>query len=416
VTAVATRPDREIELLVPDDDVEDPELSIVIPALDEEVTITQFVRWCHEGLERAGVSGEILIVDSSEDATAELALAAGARVLKAPMRGLGRAYIDALPYVRGRWVLMGDADCTYDFRELGPFIQRFEEGYEFVMGSRTKGSIEPGSMPKLHRYFGSPLTTWIFNRIYRTRFSDIHCGMRGLTLEAYKRLGLQSQSWEYASEMILKASKLGLRSTEVPVRFWKDPEGRESHLAVRGGWRQPWIAGWKTLRVQFLYAPDFFLWWPGWAMLLLGLAVSVLLAPGDLDLGSFSLGLNSSLLALVLSVLGYSAIQLATLARVHHGFEPGFTDRVQGLVSYNRGVWTAFALMLLGLIPNVALVMDWVQKGLSLTDVSHPAVFGLTLIVLGFQTFAFTLLLHSVAITPGRHSTSGSSGGAGEQG
>jgi glycosyltransferase involved in cell wall biosynthesis len=395
VSAVATRPDRETELLVPDGDVADPELSIVVPALDEQQTITEFVNWCHEGLDAAGVAGEVLIVDSSEDSTAERALAAGARVLKTPKRGLGRAYIDAIPYVRGRWVLMGDADCTYDFRALSPFIERFREGYEFVMGSRWKGSIEPGSMPKLHRYFGSPLTTWIFNRIYRTRFSDINCGMRGLTVEAYKRLDLRSQSWEYASEMILKAARLGLRSTEVPVRFWSDPEGRESHL-VRSGWKEPWKAGWRTLRVQFLYAPDFFLWWPGWAMLIFGFVLGAVLAPSPLDVGSFSLDLHWSLLALVLSTLGYSALQLATLARVHYRFDAEFADRVRRLVSYNRGIWTAFALIVAGLVPNVALLVNWVQEGFALTKVDHPAVFGLNLIVLGFQTFAFTLLLHLV--------------------
>src|SRR5207247_7838296 len=128
---------------------------------------------------QAGVSGEVLIVDSSQDRTAELALARGARVLKTPRRGLGRAYIDALPFVRGRYMLMGDADCTYDFRALAPFVERFRERYEFVMGSRWRGTIEPGSMPRLHQYFGTPVTTWILNRLYSSRFSDIHCGMRG---------------------------------------------------------------------------------------------------------------------------------------------------------------------------------------------------------------------------------------------
>ncbi|HZM42728.1 MAG TPA: glycosyltransferase family 2 protein, partial [Acidimicrobiales bacterium] len=136
----------DVQLLVPEGDEPDPEVSIVIPALNEELTIEDFVAWCHEGLCGAGVKGEVLIVDSSNDATSELALAAGARVLRTPKRGLGRAYIDALPYVRGRYVVMGDADCTYDFRQLREFVERFHEGYEFVMGSRWKGSIEPGSM------------------------------------------------------------------------------------------------------------------------------------------------------------------------------------------------------------------------------------------------------------------------------
>ena len=144
---------------VPAADVADPELSIVIPALNEELTIADFVAWCHEGMKAAGVVGEILIVDSGSDRTTELALAGGARVLRTPKRGLGRAYIDALPFIRGRYVLMGDCDCTYDFRELAPFVEKFRAGAEFVMGSRFRGYIEPGSMPPLHRYLGTPVTT-----------------------------------------------------------------------------------------------------------------------------------------------------------------------------------------------------------------------------------------------------------------
>ena len=148
--------DSELRLLLPANDVAQPELSIVIPALNEELTIGQFVDWCQEGLRRAKVRGEVLIIDSSTDATAEVALAQGARVLKTPKRGLGRAYIDAIPFIRGDYVLMGDADCTYDFRDLEPFMAKFHDGYEYVMGSRFRGYIEPGSMPPLHRYFGTP--------------------------------------------------------------------------------------------------------------------------------------------------------------------------------------------------------------------------------------------------------------------
>ena len=167
-------------------------------------------------------------------------------MLRTPKRGLGRAYIDALPYVRGKWIVMGDADCTYDFRQLAPFVERFREGYEYVMGSRWKGSIEPGSMPALHRYFGTPVTTWILNVVYSSKFSDIHCGMRGITRDALERMNLQSQSWEYASEMVLKSVHMELRTTEVPVTFLKDREGRLSHhkrvglvLAVPGRVDQP---------------------------------------------------------------------------------------------------------------------------------------------------------------------------------
>ena len=237
----------DLELLLPDQDVDDPEVSIVIPAMNEASTVATTVEWCLEGLRRASVTGEVLIVDSSEDDTAELAREAGARVLVVSAKGLGNAYRSAVPFVRGKLVLMGDADCTYDFRELQPFVDAWRGGAEFIMGSRWKGTIEAGAMPKLHRYFGTPLTTWLLNAIYRSRFSDIHCGMRGLSLEALKRIDLQSDSWQYASEMIIRAVRLQLRIAEVPVVFRKDPPGRESHLK-RLGWWAPWQAGWLTLK------------------------------------------------------------------------------------------------------------------------------------------------------------------------
>jgi glycosyltransferase involved in cell wall biosynthesis len=369
----------------------DPIVSIVVPCLNEELTIGQFVDWCVEGLADAGVSGEVLIIDSSSDRSPEIAEAHGARVIRVPLRGLGRAYIDAIPYIRGKWVVMGDCDLTYDFRQIRRFVERLAAGDEFVMGTRTKGYIEPGAMPKLHRYFGSPATTWIFNRIYRTRFSDIHCGMRAVTLEAYQRMALRSQSWEYASEMILKASKLRLRSSEVPVRFYKDPPGRESHL-VRGGWTQPWKAGWLTLRVQLLYAPDYFLWWPGWILMVLGTVLCAALADGPIG----SLSLDSMLLGIVASVVGYSAVQLATLARVHYNFDAEFSRRVKALLSFNRGMVASLVLLLIGLVPNVILSVHWITNDFHLASISYSAVFGLDVVIIGFLTFAFTLLLHLV--------------------
>jgi hypothetical protein len=288
---------------------------------------------------------------------------------------------------------MGDCDLTYEFRELDQFIAKLREGHDFVMGTRVRGYIEPGAMPAHHRYFGSPATTAIFNVIYGTRFSDIHCGMRGMTLEALKRMELESQGWEYASEMILKAKKRGLRTAEVPVRFYKDREGRESHLK-RIGWVAPWVAGWNSLKVMFLYAPDFFLRIPGYLLLGLGFLLTAVLAPGPTHIFGIGLDLHSMLLGIVLSVLGYSALQLAVLARVHYDFEPSYTSRWLTTLSYNRGMLLSFVLLLLGLIPNAVLLGHWIAHGLKLSDINHPALFGLELIVLGFQTFAFTLLLH----------------------
>jgi glycosyltransferase involved in cell wall biosynthesis len=370
-----------------------PEVSIVVPCLNEEVTVGEFVDWCFEGLVAAGVSGEVLIIDSSTDRSPEIAAERGARVITVPRRGLGRAYIDALPYVRGHILIMGDCDLTYDFRDLTGFIEAIRDGNEFVMGTRTRGQIEPGSMPALHRYFGSPATTLMFNVIYGTRFSDIHCGMRALTRQAFVRLDLESSGWEYASEMILKARRLGLRTTEVPVRFWKDREGRESHLK-RGGWKTPWIAGWDSLRVMFLYAPDFFLLWPGVILTVLGIILAVALSGGPFHALGIGFDLHWMLFGVVCATLGYGALQLALLARVFYAFDPAATARLLSLVTYNRGVLTSLVLVVVGAVPEVVLLMRWISHGLALSSFQYSSVLGLLLIILGFQTFAFTLLLH----------------------
>jgi glycosyltransferase involved in cell wall biosynthesis len=395
----------DVRLRVPQDDVADPELSIVIPALDEELTIGQFVDWCREGLRKAGVAGEVLIVDSSSDRTAEIALSKGARVLSTTKRGLGRAYIDALPFIRGRYVLMGDADCTYDFRELAPFVDRMREGYEFVMGSRWKGYIEPGSMPWHHRYLGTPVTTWILNRVYSSRFSDIHCGMRGITREALERMDLQSQSWEYASEMVLKSVHMGLQTAEVPVRFLKDPEGRESHHK-REGWLSPFKAAWINLRAMFVYGSDFFVFKPGIVLALLGLLIVVPVSFGNLDIGPLTLSLNWQLLGLALFVVGLQAFFLGCIAQIlfdYSGRRTAFWVRV---FPYTRSVLIAIAFVLVGIALALPLTLSYLDNGLVLstanTDQNHLAVTGLAAAIGGAQLFVSTLVLHATA-TATRH-------------
>jgi hypothetical protein len=368
------------------------EVSIVVPCLNEELTIGEFVDWCSEGLAAANVIGEVVIVDSSSDRSPSIAAEHGARVVSVPRRGLGQAYIDAIPHVRGEIAILGDCDLTYDFRRIEGFIAAIRHGHDFVMGTRTKGKIEPGAMPALHRYFGSPATTFLFNVIYGTRFSDIHCGMRAITREALEQMNLESEGWEYASEMILKARKLRMRTTEVPVRFWKDREGRESHLK-RGGWRTPWIAGWNSVRVMLLYAPDFFLLRPGIALFVLGLLISGVLAAGPTVVLGIGFNLHWMLLGIVATTLGYSAVQLALLARVFFDFERRLTDRVLTALTYNRGMLISGLLVLAGLVPDVALLVRWLSADFHLKTIQYSSVFGLLLVILGFQTFGFTLLL-----------------------
>jgi glycosyltransferase involved in cell wall biosynthesis len=382
-----------VEHVVPKDAARDNvQLSIVVPALNEEITVGEFVDWCKEGLKRAGVVGQVLIIDSSTDDTARIVLEHGGEVVRTPKRGLGRAYIDAIPYIRGKWVVMGDADLTYDFRELTPFVEEFRKGAEFVMGSRFRGSIEKGAMPGLHRYFGTPLTTWILNRIYRSNYSDIHCGMRGLTRAALEKIDLKSQSWEYASEMVLKAARLGLATAEVPVRFYKDREGRVSHHK-RMGWLSPWRAGWLNLKVMLVYTPDSFLLKPGMVLTVLGLLLSLALARGPIMIGHIGFSLHWMLLGMTCTTLGYSCIQIGLLARVMHGLRPGFVDRVRNVLTYDRGMLISCGLLLLGTMLLGTLVYRYVNHGLRLDAISHPAILGLLLIVLGFQTFCFTLLM-----------------------
>lgn len=383
-----------VELLVPanDDSALQPEVSIVVPALNEQITIGEFVDWCKEGLAKAGVTGEILIVDSSSDRTPAIALEHGARVLRTPKGGLGRAYIDAMPFIRGKYIIMGDCDLTYDFREIKDFVDRFHEGFEFVMGSRFHGTIEADAMPKLHRYFGTPLTTWIMNSIYHSRYSDIHCGMRGLTKDALARIDLRSQSWEYASEMVLKASRLRLRTAEVPVHFYKDREGRLSHLK-RSGFLTPWKAGWINLKVMLVYTPDSFLLKPGFGLFLLGSLLTLSLARGGYTVGPIGFNLHWMLFGMTLAVLGYGCIQIGVLARRIHRLRAGTETTLSGWLTYDKGMAIAAVLVVLGIVLTAPLLWQYAEGGLRLTRVSHPAVTGLFLTVMGFQTFCFTLLL-----------------------
>jgi glycosyltransferase involved in cell wall biosynthesis len=396
--------DPEIELCLPQDDVASPELSIVIPALNEQLTIGTFLDWCKEGMAKAGVRGEILIIDSSTDRTAEIALEKGARVLKTPKRGLGRAYIDSLPFIRGKYIVMGDCDCTYDFRELAPFIEKFRGGAEFIMGSRFRGYIEPGSMPPLHRYLGTPVTTWILNVIFSGHFSDIHCGMRGITREALERMRLRSQSWEYASEMVLKSVHMKLRTEEVPIRFLKDFEGRLSHHK-RSGWFSPWAAAWINLRAMFIYGAAFFLYRPGFVMAVLGSLLLFPLSFGPVTIGPVTFSVHWMLLGLTLATLGLQCVYLGILAQVFFDYTGEVTARWFAWFPYTRTVLLAFAGFALGFVLECWLAIYWVTHAFRLTfegPVSYMGVTGLFLMIAGFVTFTFTLLLHSTAVAAWR--------------
>jgi glycosyltransferase involved in cell wall biosynthesis len=390
----------------PAGDATDPEVTILVPALDEELTIGRFLDWCHEGISDAGACVEILIVDnSSTDRTAEIARAKGARVLTTPRRGLGRAYIDAIAHVRGRFVIMGDADCTYDFRVIRPYIEAYRAGAEFVMGSRFKGTIAPGAMPGLHRYFGSPLTTFILNLMLGSKFSDVYCGMRGIARDALTRMDLRSQGWEYASEMVLKSVHMGLVTRELPINFLGAPDGRLSHMKRRG-WREPWRAGWMNLRLILTYGVNFFLLKPGAALLALGLTFLLPLSFGPFAIGPAKFSLNTMLLAMAIATLGLSMVFSGFIARVLFDYSDTLQARIEGALPLNR----TFIGCLLAAIGGLLVTLPFVRGGIAhdLTSQeggiqAHWAVMGLWLVGAAFQTFMFALMIRALgAVLPRR--------------
>jgi len=399
------RPDG-VCLLVPAMDAADPEVTILVPALDEELTIGDFVDWCHEGIRGAETGVEILIVDSSADRTAEIALAKGARVLKTPRRGLGRAYIDAVPHVRGRLVIMGDADCTYDFRVIKPYIDAYRAGAEFVMGSRLKGTIASGAMPGLHRYFGTPLTTFILNLMFGSGFSDIHCGMRGLTRDALTRMDLRSQGWEYASEMVLKSVHMGLVTTEVPINFLKSPEGRLSHMKRRGR-LEPWRAGWMNLRAMLTYGVNFFLLKPGFALLAFGLMFLVPLSFGPFSIGPAVFSLNTMLLAMAVATLGLSMVYSGCIASVLFDYSDTLQPRIEGALPFNRTFIGCLLAGIAGLLLMLPLVHDYIGHQFTFQQVSihtHCSITGLWLVSAAFQTIIFALMIRALGVVLPRRS------------
>lgn len=394
-------PPEEPTLFVPANDAVAPVVSIVVPALDEEITVGLFVAWCHEGLRAAGVDGEIIIVDSSTDATPQIALEAGARVLRVPLRGLGRAYRDAVPFARGRYLILGDADCTYDFRAIKPFIEALDDGAEFVMGSRFRGSIEDGAMPLHHRYFGTPVTTFLMNRLFGTRHSDIHCGMRALTVDAFDRMNMRADGWEYASEMLVAASRLGLRTAEVPIHFHRDRAGRESHVK-RQGWTTPFRAGWSTLRVLFTNAADVFLIGVGAPLALVGTVALAALSFGPVSLGAITLTLHTAALALALALMGWFAVGLGVVARMIYDRGGPYSLRWADRLRFTRAMIVSATLVVAGVVLDVSFLWQYIANDLEVAPSgglsSHMALTGLFLMGLGFILFTTMLVVHAVAM------------------
>ncbi len=375
-----------------------PELSIVIPAANEQKTIREFIDWCKKGIQEAQVSAEIIIVSSSSDNTGKIARECGARVIETPRRGLGRAYIDSLNFIKGKYVLLGDADCTYDFRELSLFLTKFRSGYDFIMGSRYKGSIEKGAMPFMHQYIGTPITTYILNKLFNTNFSDIHCGMRGITKKAFEKINLQSQSWEYASEMVIKARQHNLRIEEVPVKFYKDINGRQSHHK-RSGFLSPYKAAFINIRAMLIYGSEYVLRKIGNVLSILGILPLLLLTFGPKRLGNYEFNITAQVIGAFLFLAGIQFILISQISRQIHDYSGSDIRKNSLLSNYNFAFLISLGIFTLGIILILPFFIAVIKQSYVIPEKEHllnVGILGFTLIFLAIEYFTSLLVLLGV--------------------
>jgi hypothetical protein len=369
-------------------DAHDVEVSVVMPCLNEARTVGTCVDKALGALERLGVRGEVIIADNgSTDGSQDIARAHGARVVAVSRKGYGSALQGGIAAARGQYVIMGDADDSYDFTQLEPFITRLRQGDELVMGNRFKGGIKPGAMPWLHRYVGNPVLTGILNLFFRTPVKDAHCGLRGFRKESYQKLDLVTPGMEFASEMVVKASLHHQRISEVPTTLSPDGRDRAPHLrSFRDGWRH--------LRFLLLMCPLWLYLIPSALLLGTGLGVMAWLTPGPQMIGSVQLDVHTMLLGCLFVILGYQTLWLWAFARIH-GWTSGilppqtFSKNVFKHLNLERGLIWGFFLLALGLGLNGYLFSTWIGQSMGplvVQDTLRFALWGFLLMVLGMQT------------------------------
>lgn len=361
---------------------ERPDVSVIMPCLNEAATVGQCVAKARAAMDAAGLDGEVVVADNgSDDDSPALAEAAGARVVRAPVRGYGAAYLAGLEAARGRYLVLGDADDTYDFATVPAFVAALAAGSDVVLGSRFRGRILPGAMPWLHRYVGNPVLSGILSLFFGRRVSDAHCGLRAMTREASDRMRLRTSGMEFASEMVALALRHGLAVGEIPITYY--PRRGESKLrSFRDGWRH--------LRFMLLLSPTPLYLLPGLAAMLVGLAGLVALLPGPLRVGGVQLDYHFMFVASALAILGVQLVVLGLAAKSYAGGELAIRgDRwVAWLARHftlERGLVAGLSLAAAGLGINGWILTHWLQAGRGQLFEVRPALLGLSLIVIGAQ-------------------------------
>ena len=375
------------------------EVSVVMPCLNEEQTVGECIQKAQKAFVELGVPGEVIVADNgSTDRSVEVAKSLGARVVHQPERGYGNAYLAGLAAARGRFIVMGDSDNTYDFSELPRFVELLGQGqYDLVIGSRLRGDVRAGAMPFLHRYVGTPVLSAILNLFFGVRVSDTQSGMRGLTREAYQRLRLRASGMEFASEMIVQAARNHLRIAEIPITYY--PRQGESKLRT-------FRDGWRHLRFLLLHSPTYLFLIPGLTLLAGGLLLMLLLSFGRVYFTpTFSLDIHAMIMGSLAAILGFQVVCLGFYAKAYAGHAglDAHDPLTRGLIrsfTLEHGLVAGGIATLLGLGFVGDVFFQWVTHGFVLEKDPQlrPALWGLTLSVLGLQTIFASFFLGVLGI------------------
>ena len=364
-----------------------PLVSVVIPCLNEAENIEACVTQAREALDRNGISGEVVVADNaSEDGSPALAEAAGARVVHEPRRGYGSAYLAGFAAARGEFIVMGDADLTYDFDEIPRFVAELQDGADMVIGDRME-NIHPGAMPWLHRYIGNPLLSGFLNLLFRTGISDAHCGMRALRTDTLPQLDLRTTGMEFASEMVIRAAKEDLDIRQFPIEY--HPRGGESKLSsFRDGWRH--------LRFLLVHSPNHLFILPGALMALLGALVAALVL-AHVNVFGRQWDLHALMGGALLMIVGTQVVALGLCAHAYGTYfmnerDPWF-DRMRSRYRLEHGLLLGGAVVLAGLAIGIGIAVDWISRGFGSLGQERLAILALTLVIVGIQIFFSSFLL-----------------------
>lgn len=388
-------------MTAPAGDTGEIELSIVMPCLNEAETLAVCIEKAQRSLRDGGVLGEVIVADNgSTDGSQAIAEARGARVVPVAVRGYGAAIAGGIQHARGRYVIMGDADDSYDFSALMPFVEKLREGFDLVMGNRFRGGVARGAMPPLHRYLGNPVLTGVGRLFFRSPCGDFHCGLRGFRRDAIDGLALQTTGMEFASEMVVKATLMGLRVTEVPTTLSPDGRSRPPHL-------RSWRDGWRHLRFLLLFSPRWLFLLPGLLLMLLGLFTMLWILPGARSLGSLVFDVNTMLYAAAAVFIGFQSVIFAVFTKIY-GVTEGILpedrrlERLFRYVTLESGLAVGIVLVIAGLGVSVWAIGSWGAASFGELDPQRsmrlviPAVLALTV---GFQVILSSFFLSVLGLS-----------------